>query len=155
VVSAKRRVKTPQRRVRRGRKRRSVPAKVTPKAEVAPTPGERRRGIRDIGAVEDWSPTAAGEIVRLVVAAAGPVGVTEEGVKRQTAPEGKPPVQAKVMMERKPPVGVAVRVTGFEALPWTALVETVEGERVNAPMASTMVRVAGAEVLAWWALSPE
>jgi hypothetical protein len=155
VVNAKRRVKTLQRRVRRGRKRRSVPAKVTPKPEAAPTPGERRRGIRDIGAVEDWSPTAAGEIVRLVVAAAGPVGVTEEGVKRQTAPEGKPPVQAKVMMERKPPVGVAVRVTGFEALPWTALVETVEGERVNAPMASTMVRVAGAEVLAWWALSPE
>jgi len=87
-------------------------------------------------------------MVRLVVAGPAPVGVTEDGVKRQTEPEGRPPVQAKVMMEWKPPVGVAVRVTGFEALPWTALVETVEGERVKAPAATTMVRMAEEEVLA-------
>jgi hypothetical protein len=98
--------------------------------------------------LEDWSPVAAGEMVILVVAGADPVGVTEDGVKRQTAPAGRPPVQAKVMAEWKPPVGVAVRVTGFEALPWTALVEAVEGERVNAPAASTMLKVTWAEVFA-------
>jgi hypothetical protein len=87
-------------------------------------------------------------MVTLVVAGPAPVGVTEDGVKRQTAPEGRPPVQAKVMVEWKPPVGVAVRMTGFEALPRTALVEAVEGDRVKAPTASTMVRVAEAEVLA-------
>jgi len=45
-------------------------------------------------------------------------------------------------------VGLAVRVTGFEALPGMALVEAVEGESVKAPAASTIVRFAGAEVLA-------
>jgi hypothetical protein len=98
--------------------------------------------------VEDWNPIVDGEMVRLVVTEAAPPGVSEDGVKRQTALEGRPPVQAKVMVEWKPPVGVAVRVTGFEALPWTALVEAVEGDRVKAPTASRMVKVAGPEVLA-------
>jgi hypothetical protein len=86
-------------------------------------------------------------MVRLVVTEA-PAGVMEDGEKRQIAPEGRPPVQAKVMVEWKPPVGVAVRVTGFEILPWTAMVEAVEGDRVKAPAASRMVKVAGAELLA-------
>jgi hypothetical protein len=79
------------------------------------------RGALDSGAVDDpskdWSLTAGGEMVTLVVAGPAPVGVTKDGVKRQTAPEGRPPVQAKVMEEWKPPVGVAVRVTGFDARP--------------------------------------
>jgi hypothetical protein len=110
----------------------------------------RSRGAEDRGAVKERSPCAAGEemMVRVVVAGAAPAGVTVDGVKRQTAPEGRPPVQAKVMAEWKPPVGVAVRVMGFEALPWLALVEAVEGDRVKAPTVSTMVRVAAAEVLA-------
>jgi hypothetical protein len=111
-------------------------------------PEEKMRGNRETGVLEDWSPVAAGEMVRLVVAGTDSVGVTNDGVKRQTAPAGRPPVQAKVMVEWKPPLGVAVRVTGFEVLPWTALVEAVEGERVKAPAASTMVRVAEAEILA-------
>jgi hypothetical protein len=89
----------------------------------------------------------AGEMVRLVATEA-PSGVMEDGEKRQTAPEGRPPVQAKVMVEWKSPVGVAVRVTGFEILPWIALVEAVEGDRVKAPAASRMVKVAAAELLA-------
>jgi hypothetical protein len=111
-------------------------------------PGVKMRGIRDAGEVEDCSPSTAGEMVTLVVAGPAPVGVTEDGVKRQTAPEGRPPVQAKVMVEWKPPVGVAVRMTGFEDLPGMALVEAVEGERVKAPAASAIVRVAVAEVFA-------
>jgi hypothetical protein len=87
-------------------------------------------------------------MVTLVVAGPAPVGVTVDGVKRQTAPEGRPPVQAKVMVEWKPPLGVAVRVTGFETLPGRALVEAVEGERIKAPAASAMASVAGAEMLA-------
>jgi hypothetical protein len=87
-------------------------------------------------------------MVRLVVAGATPVGVTEDGVKTQTAPAGRPPVQAKVMGELKPPVVVALRVTGLEALPWTALVEAAEGDRIKPPAASMMVKVVGAEVLA-------
>jgi hypothetical protein len=51
------------------------------------------------------------------------------------------------MVEWKPPDGVAVRVTGFEALPRTALVPTLEGERVKAPAASRMVKVVEAEVV--------
>src|SRR5258705_5811541 len=133
VVSAKSRVKTLQRRVLRGTKTRSRPARVMLKPEAAPTLGERSRGTRDIGdigAVEDWSPVAAGEMITLVVAGPAPVGVTADGVKRQTAPAGRPPVQAKVMVEWKPPVGVAVRVMGFEALPWTAMFEAVNGARL-------------------------
>jgi hypothetical protein len=102
VVSAKRRVKTLQRRVRRGRMTKSRPARVTLKPEAARRVGERTRGtpdIGDIGAVEDWSPVAAGEMVRLVVTEAVALGVMKEGVKRQAAPEGRPPVQAKVMVE--------------------------------------------------------
>jgi hypothetical protein len=102
-----------------------------------------------MGAAENWTPDAAEEIVRLVVAGAAPTGVTADGVKRQTAPEGRPPVQANVIVEWKPPVGVALRVIGLEALPWTALVEAVEGDRVKAPAASRMVRVAEVDMLAW------
>jgi hypothetical protein len=43
---------------------------------------------------------------------------------------------------------VAVRVTGLEALPWTALVEAAEGDKVKPPAASKMLKTAGAEVLA-------
>jgi hypothetical protein len=80
--------------------------------------------------------------VRLVIPGAELLGVTEDGVKRHTAPEGRPPAQAKVMVELKPPVGVAVRVTGLEVLPGTVLVEVVEGERVNEPAELRMVSVA-------------
>jgi hypothetical protein len=147
VVNAKSRVKTLQRRVERGRTRRNSPARATLTPEVTPVPGVRPRGV-GLGVAEDWSPSAAGEMVRLVVSGVDPLGVTEVGVKRQTAPEGRPPVQAKVMAEWKPPVGVTVSVIGFEALPWTALVEAVEGDRVKAPAASRMVKVAEGEVLA-------
>jgi hypothetical protein len=95
-----------------------------------------------------WRAAAAGEMVRTVVTGAVPVGVTDDGVKRQTALEGRPPVQAKVMAEWKLPVGDAVRVTGLEVLPWTAVMEVVVGERVNAPTVLTIVKVDGAEVLA-------
>jgi hypothetical protein len=84
----------------------------------------------------------------LVVAGPALVGVTDDGVNRQTAPEGRPPLQANVIVEWNPPVGVAVSVTGVEALPGRALVEALEGDRVKAPAASTIVRVAEAEVLA-------
>jgi hypothetical protein len=148
VVSARSRVKTLQRRVRRGKKKtKSRPARVTPRPEAAPVLEEKTRGPWDAGAAEDWTPTAAGEMVRLVAAGAAPMGVTEDGVKTQTAPAGRP-LQAKVMGEWKPPVVVAIRVTGLEALPWTALVEAVDGDRVKPPVASMMVKVAGAEVLA-------
>jgi hypothetical protein len=56
-------------------------------------------------------------MVRLVVTGVGSAAVTEDGVKRQDAPEGRPPVQAKTMVEWKPPAGVAVRVTGLEVPP--------------------------------------
>jgi hypothetical protein len=38
-------------------------------------------------------------MVRFVVAGVAPVGVIEDGVKWQTAPEGRPPVQANVIVE--------------------------------------------------------
>jgi hypothetical protein len=69
------------------------------------------------------------------------------GVKRQTALEGRPPVQAKIIVELKPPVGVAVSVTGVEVWPRTAVAEAVEGERVKAPTGLRMVRVTGSEML--------
>lgn len=56
-------------------------------------------------------------MVRVVVSGAEPLGVIEDGVKRQTALEGRPPVQPKVMVEWKPPLGVTVSVTGLEVLP--------------------------------------
>ena len=148
VVSAKSRVKTLHRRVRRGSKMKSRPAKVTPNPEAAPLPGEKMRCTRDADRVEDCSPSAAGEMVKLVVRGPAPVGVTEDGVNKQTAPEGRPPLQAKVIVEWKSPVGVAVSVTGFEVRPGRALVEAVEGDRVKTPAASAMVSVAGAETLA-------
>jgi hypothetical protein len=81
---------------------------------------------------------------------AGPLlpGVTEAGLNTQTAPEGSPPPQAKVIVEWNPPLGVAVNVTGFDALPGMAIVDADEGERVKAPAASTIVSVTGAETLA-------
>ena len=72
-------------------------------------------------------------MVRTVVCEVEPLGTTEDGLKRQDAPEGRPPVQAKVIVERKPPDGVAVSVTGFDTLPRTAVVEAAEGVRVNDP----------------------
>ena len=106
------------------------------------------RGTRDAGSVEDCSPNAAGEMVKLVVTGPAPVGVTEDGVNKQTVPEGRPPLQAKVIVEWKSPVVVAVSVTGFEVRPGRALVEAVEGDRVKDPAASAMLSVAGAETLA-------
>ena len=89
----------------------------------------------------------AGEMVRTVVTAE-PFGVVEDGEKTQAAPEGRPPLQEKVMMEWKPPDGVAVSVMGLEVLPRTAVAEAVEGERVKPPTGSKMVRVAASDVLA-------
>ena len=97
---------------------------------------------------EDWSPGAAEEIVRLVVAGVAPVRATDDGLKRQIAREGRPPVQAKVMVDWKPAVGVAVRVTGFEVPPRAALVDAVEGDKVKAPTGPRTVRAMGADVLA-------
>ena len=115
---------------------------------MTPIPGVILPWTTDPDDLVAWRAFAAGEMVRVVVTEAAPLGVMEDGVKRQTAPEGRPPVQAKVMVEWKPPVGDAVRVTGFEILPGAADVEAVAGERVNAPTVSRMVRVAGVEVLA-------
>jgi hypothetical protein len=38
-------------------------------------------------------------MVRVVATEVAPLGVMEDGVKRQTAPEGRPPLHAKVMVE--------------------------------------------------------
>jgi hypothetical protein len=59
----------------------------------------------------------AGEMVSVVVRASGPEGVRVDGLKVHVAPEGKPPVQANLMVEWKPSVGLMLRVMGFEALP--------------------------------------
>ena len=122
---------------------------------VAPMARERSRCTGEAGGPEALAVSAAPrrtepaeEMVRTVVAGVGPLGVTEDGVKLQTAPEGRPPVQAKLMVELKPPTGVAVRVTGFEVLSGPAVVEEAEGERVKTPTGSRTVRVAAAEVLA-------
>ena len=77
-----------------------------------------------------------------------PFGVIEDGEKTQAAPEGRPPLQEKVMAEWKPPVGVAVSVMGVEALPRTAVAEEVESERVKPPAGSRIVRVAVSDLLA-------
>jgi hypothetical protein len=106
------------------------------------------------GSTEDRRVEAV-EMVRIVVAGVAPLGVIDDGANRQVAPAGSPPVQAKVTVERKPPVGVTVRVTGFEPLPKVAVVETVEGDTVKAPAGSRIVSVAEAEVLGRWAVSPE
>ena len=148
VVSAKSRVKTLHRRVRRGTKTKSRPAKVTPNPEAALLPGEKMRSTRDAGSVKDCSPSVAREMVKLVVTGPAALGVTEDGVNRHTAPGGRPPLQAKVIVEWKSPVGVAVSVTGFEVRPGRALVEVIEGDRVKDPAASAMVSVAGAETFA-------
>lgn len=144
MLSANSSVKTLQRRVRRGSMKRNRHARETPKPEVTPT---LREGSRENGA-EAWSPVAAEEIVRLVVIGVLPVRATVDGVNRQTARAGSPPVQAKVMVDWKPAVGVAVRVIGLEVPPWVALVEVVDCDKVKAPAGPRMVRVTGAEVLA-------
>ena len=59
----------------------------------------------------------AGEMVSVVARASGPDGVRVDGLKVHVAPEGKPPVQANLMVEWKPSVGLMLRVMGFEALP--------------------------------------
>ena len=89
----------------------------------------------------------AAEMVRTVVTEE-PFGVIEDGEKTQAAPEGRPPLQEKVMVEWKPPVGVAVSVMGLEVLPRTAVAEAVEGERVKPPTGSRMMRVAVSDALA-------
>jgi hypothetical protein len=147
-VNARSRAKTLQRRVRRGTKTKSKQARVAPNPDAAPFLGEKMRGNRNTGVLEDCSPSAAGEIVTLVVAGPLPPSVTDAGLNTQTAPEGSPPPQANVIVEWNPPLGVAVNVIGFDALPGRALVEADEGERVKAPAASTMVSVTGAETLA-------
>ena len=52
------------------------------------------------------------------------------------------------MVEWKPPVGVAVSVTGLEILPRVAVVEVVVRDRVKAPEGARMVSVTAAEVSA-------
>jgi len=91
---------------------------------------------------------APAEIVRTVVSAAVPLRLMEEGVKRQAAPEGRPPVQAKVMVEWKPPVGIAVSVMGLEILPRVAVAEVVVRDSVKAPEGARMVSITAAEVSA-------
>jgi hypothetical protein len=94
-----------------------------------------------------WRTAEVEEMVRTVVADE-PFGVIEDGEKTQVAPAGRPPLQENVMVEWKPPVGVAVSVIGLEALPRTAVAEAVEGERVKPPTASRMVRVPASDALA-------
>ena len=72
---------------------------MTPNPEAAPLRSEEKRGTRDTGAVKDCNPSAEGKMVTLVVAGLAALGVTEDGVNRQTAPEGRPPLQEKVMVE--------------------------------------------------------
>ena len=133
-----------QRRLRRGRKKTRRPARLTatPGATLRPrTPGLSA----DCSRLMASRTFAVGEMVRTVVPE-DPPGTMEDGAKRQTAPEGRPPVQAKVMVEWKSPDGVTVRVTGLEVLPREAVVEVVVGERVKAPEGARMVRVTAAEV---------
>lgn len=125
-----------QRRVRRGRKN----------MKKKPARAARLWEIGDSGR-EALRTEAAGEMVRIVVSGVGPVGVMEDGVKRQDAPAGRPPVQVKVTVEWKPPMGLTLRVTGLEGLPFGAEVEAVEGVSVKTPTGSRTVRVAEAEVL--------
>ena len=91
---------------------------------------------------------ATGEIVRTVVCVAAPLGTMDDGLKRQTVPEGSPPVQANVMVEWKPPDGVTVRVIGLEALPRTAVADVVEGDSAKEPTGLRILKVTEAEVLA-------
>lgn len=101
-----------------------------------------------------WANVPVGAMVRIVVSAPGPVGVTVEGVKRQDSPAGRPPVQAKETVERNPPTGVTARVMALEVPPSAALVLVLDGESVNEPGGLRMVRGAVAEVLGRWAESP-
>ena len=97
--------------------------------------------------VEDRSPTAAGEMVRLVVAGRGS-SRSDRGWSEETDRAGG---QAAGAGESDGGVEASGGGCGqgdrIEALPWTALVEAVEGDRVKAPTASRMVRVAEAEVI--------
>jgi len=86
-------------------------------------------------------------MVRTVVSAVSPLGVMEDGAKRHTAPEGRPPLQAKTMVEWNPPVGFAVRITGLEVFPRVAVVEAAEGDSVKEPTEFWIVKGTGAEVL--------
>jgi hypothetical protein len=129
---------------------RSMPAKVTtipvaPEAEEA-EPAGLEPGV-SAGLADARMVVEGAVMVRMVVAAVTPLGVTDDGAKRQVAPTGSPPVQAKVMVERKPPVGVTVRVTGFETLPGATVVEELEDATVKAPAGSRIVSVAEAELL--------
>jgi hypothetical protein len=116
-------------------------------------PRERVGNALDLVAV--WPTTAADEIVRTVVTGAEPMGAIIAGAKTQTAPEGNPPLQAKVTGELKPLVGFTVRVMALEFLPWDVLVDVADGDRVKLPTASRTLRVVATEVLAICVLSPE
>lgn len=86
-------------------------------------------------------------MVRLVVSELEPLGTIEDGVKRQTSPEGSPPVQAKVIVDRKPANGDTVSVTGLETLPRIAVIEVLGGDRVKVPAGLRIVRAAFPDVL--------
>jgi hypothetical protein len=140
VKNAKRRMRPLQRR-RRGTRKKTKQDRAT---------AIRGGNVKVRGRPESllaWRTVVAGEMVRTVVTEE-PFGVIEDGEKTQTAPEGRPPLQEKMMVEWKLPDGVAVSVMGLEILPETAVAEAVEGERVNPPTGSRMLRVAVSDVLA-------
>ena len=97
---------------------------------------------------------AVGTMVRMVVPAPEPSGVSVAGAKMQDSPAGKPPLQAKETVERKPPVGVTVKVTALEVAPTEAVAVGVDAESVKEPTGARMVKVAADDVLGRWAASP-
>ena len=157
VVRARSRVRSFARGRRRGTKKNRRPARAMPEDALKVFPKGKGRLAED-GLPESRTALRselAGEMVRVVVRALAPLGVKLDGVKTQVAPEGRPPAQARAMVEWKPPVGLMVRVTGLEVLPSIAVVEELEGVRVKVPTVLRTVSVAEAEVLAWWLESPE
>jgi len=97
---------------------------------------------------------AAGAMTRDAVSAPLPLSVNVGGVNRHVSPAGRPPVQANVMVEWKPPEGVAVSVMAPEAAPVETLTVGVEVERLKLPTGATTISEATAEVLERCAVSP-
>ena len=145
AARAIRMIRLPARR-RRGSVRKSRPAR------VAVLPFGNQRGVRVLDA---WSPEADDKMVSVVVAGLVPLSWSVGEVKRQDEPEGTPPVQVKVMVELKPPEGVAVKVTALEVLPRAMVVVDVEGESVKVPTAWITWKTIAVDEAEAWALSPE
>ena len=145
AVRAIRTMRLPVRR-RRGSVRKNRPAR------VAVLPIGSQRGVRVLDA---WFPEASDKMVSVVVAGVAPLSASVGGVKRQDEPEGTPPVHVKVMVESKPPEGVAVRVTALELLPRAMVVVDVEGERVKVPTAWITWKTSVVDEAEAWVASPE